>query len=57
MENEYLGEARDIAERLAQGEDARSAVMAVFDEWFWEDCLLAAHRKDALEQIVATMEH
>ena len=31
MEDEYWSQARDIGERLATGEDPRSAVLAVFD--------------------------
>ena len=32
MEDEYGSQARDIGERLAAGEDPRSAVVAVFDD-------------------------
>ena len=55
MENEYDSVARDIAQRLSQGQDARSAVIAEFDEWFWEDCLEQGHRQTCLNQIVAEL--
>lgn len=55
MEDEYGSEARDIAERLAAGEDPRSAVLAVFDEYFWDGCLLEASRVKYLEQILAAL--
>lgn len=56
MEDEYWGLAGAIAQRLQQGEDARSAIIAEFDESFWEDCLLAEHRKPLLEKIVAALQ-
>ena len=52
MEDEYLTEAREIAERLSRGEDPHSAVVAVFDQWFWDGCLLEAPRKARLELIM-----
>ena len=55
MENEYLTEARHIAELLKQGQEPLSALIAVFDLFFWEGCLFDAHRKDALEQILTVM--
>ena len=55
MEDEYGSQARDIGERLAAGEDPRSAVLAVFDEWFWEGCLLEASRLESLEKILAEL--
>ena len=46
MENEYRREACEIAEKLFRGgEEPLNAVMMVFDKWFWENCLLDAHRK------------
>ena len=56
MEDEYWSQARDIGERLSAGEDPRSAVLAVFDEWFWEGCLLEGSRAEALEQILAELK-
>jgi hypothetical protein len=55
MADEYASQARDIAERLARGEAPRAAVVAVFDEWFWEDCL-SGGRSETLDQIVAAIE-
>lgn len=56
MEDEYGSQARDIAERLAAGQAPRSAVLAVFDGYFWEDCLLAGSRAQALEKILAALK-
>lgn len=56
MEDEYWSQARDIAERLEAGEAPRSAVLAVFDEYFGEDCLLAGSRVNALEKILAALK-
>lgn len=55
MEDEYESVARDIAQRLSKGQEARSAVIAEFDEWFWEDCLGQGHRQACLEQIVSEL--
>lgn len=55
MEDEYASEARDIGERLAAGEDARSAVLAVFDAYFWDGCLLEASRLESFEKIMAEL--
>ena len=54
MEDEYGSQARDIAQALAEGQDARSAVMAVFDYYFWEGCL--NDRPAALERIVSALQ-
>ena len=54
MADEYRSQTQDIAEPMDSGTEARSAVIAVFDEWFWEDCLLTGTRADKLNQIVAT---
>ena len=35
--------------------DPRSAVLAVFDEYFWDGCLLEASRVKYLEQILAAL--
>lgn len=56
MHDEYRSQAQDIAERLAHGEDPRRAIVAVFDEWFWQDCLLSGQRGDSLNQIVAAIQ-
>ena len=56
MEDEYSSEARDIGERLAAGEDPRSAVLAVFDGYFWEGCLLADSRIRSFAQIMAELK-
>lgn len=44
MEDEYASVARDMAQRLAQGQDANSAVMAEFDDGFWAGCLSEEQR-------------
>lgn len=56
MEDEYESQARDIAERLAEGEEPCAAVTAVFEEWFWEDCFAEGHRKKSLDEIVVEMQ-
>ena len=55
MEDEYANIARDIAQRLSQGQDARGAVIVEFDEWFWEGCLAAENRSACLEKIVTEL--
>jgi hypothetical protein len=61
MENEYDGEARNIVERIAKGEDPRNAIIAVFNEYFWWGCLLEDSRKkaglDRLIMEIESMEH
>ena len=56
MEHEYWSLAGSIAERLQRGEDPRHAVTAEFDDSFWEDCLLADHRRPLLEKIVSALQ-
>ena len=55
MEDEYWSQASDIAERLGQGETPRAAIIATFDFWFWEDCLLSDERLPLLEQMVSAL--
>ena len=55
MEDEYWSQASDIAERLEQGETPRAAIIATFDFWFWEDCLLSDERLPLLEQMVSAL--
>ena len=55
MEDEYDNVACGIARRLSRGQDARSAVTAEFDEWFWEGCLSEGERSANLEQIVSAL--
>ncbi len=55
MEDEYASVARDIAQRVAQGQDVSSAVMAEFDNWFWAGCLSEENRTVILEEIVAEL--
>lgn len=61
MEDEYEDEAHDIIERIAQGEDLRNAIITVFDEWFWKDCLLESNRKvrmlDRLMMEIESIRH
>ena len=56
MADEYGSQARDIAEQLHAGADARSTVIAVFDEWFWDGCMVEGSRADVLRQIVAALQ-
>ena len=56
MEDEYWSQASEIAKRLEQGETARAAIIATFDFWFWEDCLLSDDRLPLLEQMVSAID-
>ena len=55
MEDEYWSQASEIARRLEQGETPRAAIIATFDFWFWEDCLLSDDRLPLLEQMVSAL--
>lgn len=55
MEDEYWSQASEIARRLEQGETPRAAIIATFDFWFWEDCLLSDERLPLLEQMVSAL--
>ena len=55
MEDEYWSQASDTAKRLEQGETPRAAIIATFDFWFWEDCLLSDERLPLLEQMVSAL--
>ena len=55
MEDEYWSQASEITRRLEQGETPRAAIIATFDFWFWEDCLLSDERLPLLEQMVSAL--
>lgn len=52
MEDEYDFQAQEIAELVGSGMPIRTAVVQVFDFWFWEDCLISGSRTDRLDAIV-----
>lgn len=56
MQDEYESQAREIIDLVTKGEDHRTAVIRVFDEWFWEDCLISGSREIALNKIVAALK-
>ena len=55
MEDEYWSQASEIARRLEQGETPRAAIIATFDFWFWEDCLLSDERLPLLKQMMSAL--
>ena len=55
MEDEYLGEAEDIVRRLSDGGPLRDALIQTFDRWFWEGCLLDAHRQSNVNALLASL--
>lgn len=56
MKDEYDGQAQAIIDLLESGEDHRTALIRVFDDWFWEGCLLSESRKIALENILTSFK-
>lgn len=56
MENEYLHEAREIAELLSSGINPRQAVIQVFDKWFDEKGYMEGGREPYLIEIVQNLE-
>ncbi len=52
--NEYWTRADGIVQRLADGESFECAVVAEFDEAFWEDCLANSPRKERLDALLAS---
>lgn len=52
MRDEYWSQARDTAELLGQGMQARQALVRVFEEHFWEGCLEAQQRQEKLARVL-----
>lgn len=56
MRDEYEFQAEEIASLLGTGIPLRTAIVQVFEKWFWEDCLLTgsdSSRLDAIEKNIA----
>ena len=52
MRDEYDFQAEEIASLMGTGVPLRTAVVQVFDKWFWEDCLISGTDSSRLDAIV-----
>ena len=52
MRDEYEFQAEEIASLTKNGTPLRSAVVEIFEKWFWEDCLLSGEDTSRLDAIV-----
>ena len=52
MRDEYDFQAEEIASLMGTGVPLRTAVVQVFDKWFWEDCLISGASSSRLDAIV-----
>ena len=52
MCDEYDFQAEEIASLMGTGVPLRTAVVQVFDKWFWEDCLISGTDSSRLDAIV-----
>lgn len=55
MEDEYLGEAKNIVRLLSEGVSLREALALTFDQWFWKGCLLEQRRQSSLDALVSSL--
>ena len=55
MRDEYDFQAEEIASLMGIGVPLRTAVVQVFDKWFWEDCLISGTDSSRLDTIVETI--
>ena len=55
MRDEYEFQAEEIADLTTAGTPLRSAVIEVFEKWFWEDCLTSGTDTSRLDAIVETV--
>jgi hypothetical protein len=55
MQDEYAHEAQEIASLMAAGTPLRTALVQVFDRWFWEGCLVSGADSSRLDAIVEKM--
>lgn len=55
MRDEYEFQAEEIADLTTAGMPLRSAVIEVFEKWFWEDCLTSSIDTSRLDAIVETI--
>ena len=52
MRDEYEFQAEEIASLIGTGVPLRTAVVQVFDKWFWEDCLASNTDTSRLDSII-----
>lgn len=52
MRDEYEFQAEEIASLMGKGVPLRTAVVEVFDKWFWEDCLISNANTSRLDDVV-----
>lgn len=52
MRDEYDFQAEEIASLIDTGIPLRTAVVQVFDKWFWEDCLISGASSSRVDAIV-----
>ena len=56
MRDEYEFQAEEIASLISDGIPIRTAIVQVFEKWFWEDCLVSgsdSSRLDAIEKTIS----
>ena len=49
MRDEYEFQAEEISSLMGTGVPLRTAVVQVFDKWFWEDCLISGTDSSRLD--------
>ena len=52
MRDEYEFQAEEIESLIGADINLRTAVVQVFDKWFWEDCLISGNDSRRLDAIV-----
>lgn len=52
MRDEYEFQAEEITSLMNSDVPVRTAVVQVFDQWFWEDCLISGTDSSRLDAIV-----
>lgn len=60
MHNEYEFQAKEIASLVDSGVSLRTAVVEVFDKWFWDDCLISGtgtSRLDPMLEKISKINH
>lgn len=49
--DEYEFQAEEIASLMGTGTPLRTAIVQVFEKWFWEDCLMSGSDSSRLHAI------
>ena len=52
MRDEYEFQAEEIASLISDGIPIRTAIVQVFEKWFWEDCLMSGADSSRLDAVV-----